>query len=459
MINNKKFICIFIQLIIVMLLAIIFNFTDVNFSTIYMWNIISILLFIWSFYSWVIIQGTVINIYTIFLVFCYIFNFAQIIIYCFNLTDNIYINKIFQLYSKESIINSTIFAIFCLAFLHLGALIFGKKNIRIDLYKINDYKLEKCHTAGVIIFLICIVPTIVFDGSYIINNLKYGYLSIFSLSVNYGLWDDLSRMMKTAIILLIISNIKKESKFNFWFYLGVIYSIIKIALIGQRGYELAFIITLFWLKITFYNFKAKKLDVLKYGISAIIFLKIMYIISEVRGMSLKYLTVDIIVEKFLDNSFIINQFSELGSSLGTICAFFEKVPLYVPHGYGISYIKSLLLFLPNLSFISDSIYIGNNPVFYISQYYEALGGSIFGELYYNFGWNGCILAILPGILIAILSTKLSYNPIFITFCSLILCMLLWLIRDTFSYIPRYALFNIIIPFIVYKIIKPINFKL
>lgn len=88
----------------------------------------------------------------------------------------------------------------------------------------------------------------------------------------------------------------------------------------------------------------------------------------------------------------------------------------------------------------------------LSNYASALGGSYIAEFYYNFGWTGLILGILLGFIIARYSIKASSSIKLITLisASTFLSILIWFIRDSFSYIPRSAIMYILFPIIVWK---------
>lgn len=447
---KNKVVFILIQSLFILFLLCLLIIRGTQFEDIYILNIFAIIICIWTIFSYKILYGSIISIFTLFFLFSYLFTFGQVLVFCFELTDNIYINQIFTLFSKISIIKSVYFVTFSLLFLHLGCLISYKQKSCIN--KTPSYiSLSNIRKLGILLFLITIIPTAIYDITLMITNLKYGYLAIFESSINSGIFDDLARTFKAALIFLLVGNLNNNRKFNILFILCISYSLAKMFLIGQRGYELAFIASLFLLKSNYNGIKMKKKDILKYFILAYLFMKITFVISEVRGMSTQYLTLEIIIDNFFDNSFFVNQLSELGASLGTICGFFEHVPIDIQFGYGMSYIKSFLTILPNLSIIGlQDLYIGYNPTILLSQYYNALGGSVYGELYYNFGYLGCILPTFLGIYLTKIS-DISNNALKVSFKIILTSMLLWMIRDSFSYLPRFVLFAMVFPFIIYKL--------
>jgi hypothetical protein len=163
---------------------------------------------------------------------------------------------------------------------------------------------------------------------------------------------------------------------NFIFVAAILYSLLKIFIIGGRGLEMIFIISLFWLRHNvIYPINFKKL--LKYSVLGYILILISNMVFYVRRLDSK--SFNYIAEKFIDitiNNSIFMAMGEFGGTLRTVILSIINVPTRFYYMYGMTYAYSLLKILPNIGGIIDRANYMSSPSIILSQHYPGIGGSI-----------------------------------------------------------------------------------
>lgn len=457
---HKGGILLFHLLLLVFILSIILSSTlalnDV-YHNVDIWLGISSTGLLWYVFSYYRLTDRLLSPYVAFIVFSYFFHFGQVLMWRWGLVNDPYYFLMVSNYSPDVILQAMMYSVLTMALVHTGALIyllfFNKLEKKID----NDFNdstnLVAIRSTGYVLLAIAIVPLMIYDGSYFRAAIAYGYLEIYNLSINNGLWDDLSRLVKPAIVFLMIGYRNKRKVANLIFILAIGYSLLKMYLIGQRGYEMVFIISLIWIRhVNIAPIKGIKFII--YSCYIIIVLTLMSLIADTRGMSKANLTsFTEIISTVLEKNPIVQAVIEFGSTLTTPVVAMMNVPDNLPFGHGFTYIKSFFTLLPNINGSLTSLTKGVSPAVELSDYASALGGSYIAEFYYNFGWVGVLAGIVLGFIIARYSIKASYSNklIVLISASTFLSILLWFIRDSFVYIPRAVLMYIVFPYIIWRL--------
>ena len=95
--------------------------------------------------------------------------------------------------------------------------------------------------------------------------------------------------------------------------------------------------------------------------------------------------------KSLNLKFIYDLIYELGSTLKTLVYSINFFPKHYSFGFGRNYVTGLLSFLPGISRLLPAITKDwSFPSYFPGNYSYSIGGSILAELYFNFGYLGCL---------------------------------------------------------------------
>jgi|LSQX01.3.fsa_nt_gb hypothetical protein len=424
---------------------------------------LNILLFIWYLYSWKKLGNRLFSPYIIFITFTYIFHYGQIILYSVGLGNYIIDTRIranvINIFPIEIAINSVLFCTFSIFMFHTGALVYCLKNRSyksiISKLFYNKSDINLCRGIGIFTLIISIYPTLKFDLAYISAALSKGYTAVFELDINYGLWDDLARMYKVAMFFLILGYKDKPKTALGILAINVIYSFTKMMMIGQRGYEMIFLIVLIWLYIiSIGKFKLKHMLLLSaFGIFSSAFLSLAVAYRD----GIERFGIEHIMNYILNNNPLLMAISEFGGTLYTVQLYMELVPEQIKYGYGNTYILSLFTVLPNIGGVLGPIPNLASPNYILSQLVPRIGGSYIGEFFYNFGWFGMILGLFFGYIFAKFSkgTDCAIQEkryVVVAISATILNVALWTVRDSFSTIPRNLLFQLILPIFGYWIL-------
>lgn len=448
-------------MIFLLLITIILALPNDNFSSVFMLGWVNLLLLVKYFFE-TKQNHKIYSMYFIFLILLLIFHFGQIFIFSVGLGNTIEESVISANVIKDmpisTVISSIKFSTIAVFLLNEGAqYVFKRSNDSANVEKEYErYELKLSIITGIVLLVISLPFMIMYDSSYFAYSLSSGYLGSSQLSVNYGLTDDLARLFKVSMIFLIIGN-KNKKKLAYSIIIGnIMYSILKIIIIGQRGYETIFILVIIWL----YFLLFKQLNLGRFiglAVLGILFLAILSVTVIFRDGTESFGFANIL--SYLTNKNpIISTINEYGSSLYTVQLFIDYVPDKMDYGLGSSYVLSLLSIFPNINGILNGPLKLAYPNAILAKFVPGIGGSIIGELYYNFSYLGAIIGGIIGCLIAKLSLSaendIKKNKYFgLGISAVIFNNLLWIIRDSASVLPRNLLFAIGIPILI-KFIFP-----
>ena len=148
---------------------------------------------------------------------------------------------------------------------------------------------------------------------------------------------------------------------------------------------------------------------------------------------------------------------EFGGSMISLIYSMRFVPSYANYNFGLTYIISLLLISPKLPQAMVNA-LNNNFAFtsvFPSAYLDSLGGSVLGELYYNFGWLGALCTLFLGLFISRIDIKINQSKQckdWITLgmiVSFLPQIFLW-VRDYFSGILFVGFWISVVLYVVFK---------
>lgn len=450
-----NFLFIIVSIIIFFVLSLNLNKLETVISVI---GLLCLLMSLLIVISWVKLSKSILNLFMFFLLFLIIFNFGQFIAMFLNSMDmkvlNAYTNSLIA-FSRDVMFKSACIAYFSILCLHIGGLIAFRKRGN-SLVKTNiELNVIHCKYVGIVMFFICLIPTIIFDLAYLQQALNAGY-SLSSLSINYGIIDDLARTMKVSIIFLLIGYKDRKKTSKIIFYLAVLYSVFKIWIIGQRGYEFIFLIIIsfiYYRYIQRFNFRT----FIKLGLIIVFLLSLMNSIVYIRETTDK-VSLSRVIDNIFHNNIVIEVLAEFGSTFYTTELIVYHVPEYMNFSYGIEYASSLLSVFPNIGNLNN--YLNSINIIRIVGVKSGIGigGSLIGEAYYNFGYGVFIFMIIVGSLLSklffkVLTKKGQVNFLKVAISLALYQNIIWLCRDSIMSFPRKCIFELFLPYIIYWIVK------
>lgn len=424
-------------------------------------GILAILMILIILYTWIKLTDNLLNLYMFFLLFLIIFNFGQfiaMILNGFNMSVlQSYTNSL-TAFSNSILLKSTVISYFSIFCLHIGGLLsYNKYKFQSSNHK--GIHLSYCKYIGIILFIVSIVPTIIYDYTYFKQSINVGY-SFSVLSINYGIIDDIARLFKISIIFLLIGY-KDSKKSKIIFTLTLVYSILKIWIIGQRGYEFIFIIIITYIYYKYIStLNIKK--ILKLIVISVVLLSMMNSVVYIRETTDK-VSMSRIISNIIENNIVIEVLAEFGSTFYTTELIVNNVPQTINFCYGMEYTSAILSIFPNIGNLNQ--YLNSINIIYqvspLAKRGVGIGGSFIGEAYYNFSYFIFIFMILAGYFFFSVYASNKNKKGNIDYIKICLSLafyqnLIWLCRDNIMSFPRKCIFEIVFPFFIYIVLKKYN---
>ncbi|WP_270166531.1 O-antigen polysaccharide polymerase Wzy [Paenibacillus sp. SYP-B4298] len=448
------------DVLILVLLIFLSLLTENTHNTIKLFGWLNIILF--AYYT-VSIKGkhSFLSIYFIFLFFSVFFHFGQIFTNSLGLgsliSESIISANVLQDRSLNTVVHSIKFCTLSIFLFNMGAqYIFNTryKDEEVDetiLLEREKSGLKVSRITGLIVLIISSYFIYKFDSAYIIQGMTNGYIGIRQLDVNYGITDDMARLFKVGMILLIIGYKDKKSIFVILVLSNISYSLLKVAVTGLRGYEIIYLVILVYIYYKVYkNLSLAKLSLL---LTSGIVLLTLSSLTVLYRESTRSFNLSNVWDFLINRNPIISSINEFGSTLITTQLFIDFVPQTIDYGYGKSYVYSLVTLLPNINGFLNDIVQSAYPNVILARHFPGIGGSFIGELYYNFGDFGVFVSAFIGGAIALLSLaaeKALKRKEFFKFglYAIAFNTILWTVRDSLSTIPRNLMFALLVPVVI-----------
>lgn len=383
-----------------------------------------------------------------------LFHFGQAILTSF---DPNYISQSTNFVRNESrLIKSTLtFAFFACELIIFFILLFYSEKDKND-YIESEIKFDDAtiRRIGVIIFCITAPCRYIYDVSRIIIMQRTGnYLETFNTSFS-GVFTQFADFYLIAVILILVSlreNIIKARAF-------VIFVMAEFALAMLSGGRMYGVISIYIILFVYFGcvetFSFKQYITM--FVLAVLGLQFLSIISNTRLNGISVQSIKQYTSSSRNNIFV-NILDEFGATIFTVRETIAEVPSMIPFQKGLSYLKALAFVGINIGGILDKI---NLEVRYTQILHKpySYGGSIIGEMYYNFGYLSLLLTPLIGLLIGKIIksfTNAVKNEKWVKVALFTMPMyycITW-VRDFFSALVRGSIWGAILVLIVYKIDK------
>lgn len=405
------------------------------------------------------VEGTIITISGIFVVFLYVFHMGQFFLNVF-FENYVYAKTNFlELIGIEEFYYSSVFSMVIITAIVIG-IVLGN-NLKAT-QKISSFLSKyKSHSFSQIVnkrkmivvgwFLILTTAPFHMRSAYgqILLTSAGNYFDAFEYQMS-GIMYTYTQFMLVGITLIMLGYADKKLKLVCVYLVTVAYFCWTM-LSGGRGRAVIAIVffTLLYLKLI----KISLIKLIPFAVAGYIGLIALSVISVARNEGA--ITLNVLLEGFENSgSPFFRVLEEFGGTQYTMALTMENIPKNFQYRFGSSYLLSLVSVLPNVGGIFTKL---NNTAFFFDGYAQNyMGGSIIAELYANFGYFFLIPAILIGIFISKLSNafekaihKKTY--ILIPFMTLLFTGSMWWVRDTVSSIWRNFLWAAIYLEILFKI--------
>lgn len=274
---------------------------------------------------------------------------------------------------------------------------------------------------------------------------EYGYLATYKVTsmplFHYG-----STFIESCVPMATLLFIFYKNNLNICKYLAILMFLLSVYSMAS-GQRILAITSILSLGVIYFNVVStiNKKNILFILLIIVFFLVFLPLVTSLRY----YGNVD--AEHMTDAYLEMNSESEEGSLYGFIREFGDTVVSLIipmkktgypePYGFGLTYLLAPLSISPKLpvDLVQSDFY--RDAMYFITKYSEAklihFGGSILGESYANFGWLGCMVLYIVGLLIKLIDHSIhlakqgyiSYPIILLIF--IIPNLLRW-IRDALS---------------------------
>lgn len=440
---------------------------------VYILSLIGFLVGIFILVSWKKTTGKYFSLYTIFMLFFFLFNYGQCLMWALgiHMPDEIGKSNLYPgwgVASSSDILKTQLLTITSILMFHCGAILCFKGKLIIN--KKDKYDIEDNITLK-IIFKVCFIISLVVIPITLYDTFKslqiaqiHGYRALYySDYARTGgtIGDILSRMFFPCIVGMLIGS-KFSKNIRLYTYISFSLYLVLNMLAGDRGSWVYKIIILVWLSHTYY----KKIRLMKLSIYVVISIGAMYVIDAMVSLRNIGITLDNIVEVLaIENSPIISTIFEMGTSM-------KPAIILQKYGWNIwpynnSYILAMFTMVTNkvLQLLNIKVVtIGS----WFSQEYLGIsygaGFSIIAESLMNFGTYFAPLALyaigyfISSLIYLDIGTNYKNKPLRVFFAVSTLHSLLPLARGYFHYQLKDWFYGVLIIFFIIYGIKILNIK-
>ena len=397
-IRFDKFIAVTVILFQLLFLLLDSNFISLRFlSVLSLINTLVVMAFVFK------IGKRFFSISSMFMLFLAVFHFGQAWLYAFGVeVDKKVSYDIFSLYHERAIYSILLFSLISYNLIALFWILFSKNDTVVGetLYetpkerRIFDRKLIL--NFGIIFFFVLLIPVFIYDYLSITITIQFGHSGLYENAGRLSTWAAANSYFPLAIIMIMLGCDPKKNGWKWIYYYAIGRCLLLMILTGKRG---SFVIPLLLYLFCKHHFikKYKRKHIIWIVIAVVFLLSMIAFISYGRG---NYSNMNFF-EFMREKNIIVQILSELGSTFTTTVLSYNY-----SHTYGFlegkSYLGALSVFFP----LSDTFFSGIKEYVSVSDLLNpyspsggALGGSLFGEMYINFGYYALLLSPLYALVV------------------------------------------------------------
>lgn len=364
----------------------------------------TLMLFVWSLYSWKLVAGTLFHPYCVFLVLAYLFNCGQAFLYAVGMLDGPMLGGEFD---DSQVLDATLFVALCLGSFHLGALaVAALPSLRLGPRSSHSIRIvvdpSALRLVGLGMLVVSFPPYVLMMRDAVQTVLTSGYAGLYRVdegaALSSGVRTLTGFLIPSSIFLLASDPGSRKVRLLTAAVVGGYTA--TYFFLGYRGIAAMPLIAYAWSYHRLVRPLGKQLVVPALVLAFVV----MPTIGAARvGSPQDGRSLAMYVETFLEIENPINvQLTEMGGSLNTVV----YTQMFVPEGRawdrGSSYLDAVYTVIPSL-FWSQHPALANGTlmqwVSYTARPWLAasgggLGYSFIAEAYINFGWWGGIVCML-----------------------------------------------------------------
>jgi oligosaccharide repeat unit polymerase len=444
---------------------------NISDSIVFFMSWIGILLGIYIFITWFRLTGAVFTLYTIFMMFFFLFNFGQPIMWAFGVhipeeIGNQPIYKGLGTPNNADIVNGQMITCISALMFHLGAIICyrPKGKVNRDSVQTDSATLKAIFIVSLVIGSIIIPITLYYTFDSLKVAMTLGYKALYYSDYAYNksnLFIVAQTLFFPCLVGMLIGS-KYNKKIKYFVYIVFIIYILLNLFAGDRGTWIYSLVILIWLSHVCYK-PIKIKSTLKYLILSLIGIYIVGAIVSIRNVGLSNVTFQDIIDSFaFENSPIVLTIFEMGGTM-------KVVMVLLMYGWDIwPYANTYLLAI--LGMITNKvIYIFDLPFSLISDWFSqdylglsyGAGFSIIAEAVLNYGpYFSPFIMVALGYLITSLiyiDKKMKYynRPLRMLFAVTTLNVFLPLTRNFFHLLLKEWFIGVLLFTTLILFIKPI----
>lgn len=417
MLINKRKLIVFLIYVIMIPQVFLLKGESLNYTNLSLISLFELIVFLIGQWG---ITKKFFNYSMIFIVLLYVFHFGQVIL--LGLFPELSVNEQITLkyFTDQSCLNGLKILNIAFYFMCIG-IIFSLKPqiIKNNLMKINVEEEKYLYEKSLIMIILTFPVKLIIDSIFFITSMKMGlssglYLlnSIPNFIVTFG------NLSVVGFCMILISLQSKPKKQKIVFLLIVSYFIL-LMLCGRRSENVAYICILSFFFLKCYREKVNIKTVTLIIILGVLFLNVLYAIVYSRqrndGQNISNFITAFQYALTKKNIFI-ESLREYGNTGYTAIAVISNwLPMFGPTN-GLSILYSLTALIPNIIGVAGKLTsLGNYALILqkttgiLPTEYLNIGGSLFGELFFNFGIIGCCIScLIIGYFVGLLSEKLNF---------------------------------------------------
>lgn len=398
----------------------------------YIYLFITIFIFRKINFQWLSLAG-------FFYIFIYCFHFGQLLTYSFRYESNRVTNFI-EHFNNVNMQHTLIYVFCVLVCTTLGMLLVkdGEPKLLLKYIPKTMMNCKKEHMFQLaLVMLVFSLPVKVYTDMIMVwAGILGSYLDGFEMETP-GILSDIGNIVYIPITLLFLINDDKRQRA--YLLISILFYSVFSMLGGGRGQQVLFLLLLGCL-IVKKVYKPKWKHIIILVIIGAIGINFLNTLAETRIQNDLTLVemIRIFLVRFKHNPYF-EILTEIGGTIQTPYLIVEQVPKDIPYGYGMTFYKPIVTILPNVGGVLNELLKDINFMWKIDGL--ALGGSYAGELYYNFGDFGILIAPFVGYFVKKCSNIMKWSLqnqeylIFIVFVPVFM-NIIWWARSTFSPIVR-----------------------
>lgn len=441
-IKKQNFIGTFIWLIIALFeylyLAGIYDYSSVLVSVAWL-GIVNIVL---QILIWKSTDQGILSPFMVFIYCSYIFHFGQIIMTgIFPNVEFSYLNYITVYMSNHAVSIKTMKVVInCINMIYLGGL-FGSGLISSqDIAEMSSSDIESSKSEMLRIAKILLIVSfplrLFIDLQTLAAAVVGGYYAAIAVSYS-GIVDCIAGFWYSAVILYYLGLDDRKKKRRFLVF--VVAYLLVVMLTGNRGHQMVCLLMLF---IVVYADRNKKFSLktvvgvilLMYG--GMVVIDFIYTMRE-SGISYFFSNIGAVIGESLRANILFETIGSFGETIFTPYLVIEGIDGgNINPGFGECFYKSLVSIFPSITSAMARINIEANFPKMLNTW-SAIGGSIVGEMYYNFRDLYGLFSVVVGIFLSRFSANISKGLIRKNYSVLLYAIpiftnLVWWCRDSIS---------------------------